>query len=86
MVFRTLGAELAGHLGIGRRIGVGANLQLSESVDPAHNRAKIAGQLGRNGGNIAENMYFAALLSSSVFAFCPSPGKCCRGTATFFRL
>ena len=46
------GAELAGDLGILRRIGIGAHPEPAELVDPAHEGAEIAGQRRRHGRHL----------------------------------
>ena len=40
----AFGAELARRGGIGRRVGIGADLQAAHFVGPAHQGAEIAGQ------------------------------------------
>ncbi len=45
----SLGAEIASSLGVLRRVGIGANLQLAVLVGPLHDLGKIARQLRRHG-------------------------------------
>ena len=49
----ALGAELAGPLGILRRVGVRANLQRAILVGPVHHRGEVAGELRRLRGDRA---------------------------------
>ena len=47
----ALGAQLAGLLGVGGSIGVGADLESSVLVSPSHDAAELAGDLSVNGGD-----------------------------------
>ena len=49
----AFGAELAGPLGVGRRVGVRADLHRAILVGPAHHRGEVAGELRRLRGDLA---------------------------------
>ena len=51
----ALGAERAGQLGIGRVVGIGANAQAAELVGPFEDDVKIAGELGHDQLDRAQN-------------------------------
>ena len=49
----AFGAEVAGPLGVGGRVGVGADLERAVLVGPLHDRGEVAGEFGRLGGDFA---------------------------------
>ena len=51
----ALGAELAGLGGVGRGVGVGADLQLAALVGPAHQRGEVAGHGRGDGRHLADH-------------------------------
>ena len=65
----ALGAQLAGLLGVARRVGVGADLEAAVLVRPAHNAAEVAGDGGVDRGNDAVVDVAGGAVDGDIVAF-----------------